>query len=123
MARLHRLGIDLSLDDFGTGYSSLAHLHRIPLSALKIDRAFVQRIDTDPALTRLVRGVLALSDGMGLRTVAEGIERPEHETALLALGCRYGQGYLYSAAKPPEALTTMLPSVAPSGTRRRAWVG
>jgi len=118
MARLQRLGVKLSLDDFGTGYSSLAHLHAIPLNALKIDRAFVQRIDTDPALTRLVRGVLALSNGMGLRTIAEGIERPEHEAALRALGCRYGQGFLYSRPQPPEALTPLVQSIAVPGTRR-----
>ncbi len=111
--RLRALGVSLSLDDFGTGYSSLAHLHRIPLSAVKIDRAFVRRIAEDDGLARLVRGVIALGTGMGLSTVAEGIEEPDQAQALAALGCRLGQGYLYSRPRPADELCALVATVAP----------
>jgi EAL domain-containing protein (putative c-di-GMP-specific phosphodiesterase class I) len=99
--RLRSLGVLLSLDDFGVGYSSLAHLHRLPLDKLKLDRSFVQNVDTDPDLRRLLSGLLALSRDLGLTVVAEGIERPAQTRVLRDLGCTIGQGFLFAPAAAP----------------------
>jgi len=106
LARLHalkRLGVRLAIDDFGTGYSSLAYLQRFPVDVLKIDKAFVDGVGRTAGVAAntgydaaLVRTIIALSDTLGLATVAEGIEREEQRALLAALGCRYGQGYLFA---------------------------
>lgn len=96
--RLHQAGILTSLDDFGTGYSSLSYLHRFRLHAVKIDRSFVSPLvpGGGGASEAVVRAILALSKSQGLDVIAEGVETVEQRDALLALGCTYGQGYLYS---------------------------
>ena len=97
---LRELGVAVSLDDFGAGYASLAHLHRLPLDHLKLDRAFVATVDIDPDLRILLRGVLHLAQDLHLTVIAEGIERPDQARALHDLGCPLGQGYLFSPARP-----------------------
>ena len=118
---LKRLGVRLALDDFGTGYSSLAHLHEIPLDTLKIDRAFVSRLDGDPAMHRMLGAVLGLSRDLGLDVVAEGIERRAQADMLVDLGCRWGQGYLFGRPAPTDVVGAALRSVssAPSGSASR----
>jgi diguanylate cyclase (GGDEF)-like protein/PAS domain S-box-containing protein len=102
IASLKALGVHISLDDFGTGYSSLSHLRRFPIDVLKIDRSFVEGIDGGEEGERaLVRSIIRLAHSLKLETVAEGIERREQLAPLLALGVRYGQGYLF--ARPMEA--------------------
>ena len=93
-------GLRLCVDDFGSGYSSLGLLHRLPVDGLKIDRSFVSDLDTSAAAQAVVRAVVQFSSDLGLRTVAEGIETPGQLRRLRAMGCRYGQGYLFS---PPVA--------------------
>ncbi len=93
--RIKALGVRIAIDDFGTGYSSLTHLSRFPADVLKIDGAFVQRLDVSAQDAEIVRLILALSKAMGVETVAEGIEQLEQALRLEALGCRYGQGFLY----------------------------
>jgi len=89
-------GILAQLDDFGTGFSALSYLHRFPISVLKIDRSFVAGIgdETRPESPGLVRAILALASTLGIDTIAEGIETEEQRSALLELGCNFGQGYL-----------------------------
>ena len=102
IASLKALGVHISLDDFGTGYSSLSHLRRFPIDVLKIDRSFVEGIDGGEEGERaLVRSIIRLAHSLKLETVAEGIERREQLAPLLALGVRYGQGFLF--ARPMEA--------------------
>ncbi|HSI32678.1 MAG TPA: EAL domain-containing protein [Tepidisphaeraceae bacterium] len=104
---LRELGVTIHVDDFGVGYSSLAQLHRFPIDALKVDRAFVSRLgkpgtDDDRARdTTLVRTILALAHNLGMGVTAEGIETEAQLEALKALGCTLGQGYLF--AKPLAA--------------------
>jgi diguanylate cyclase (GGDEF)-like protein len=93
---LRALGCHVSLDDFGTGYSSLNHVHKLPLSKIKIDRCFVDRIDERPASYKIVKSVLALCNEMGLSATAEGVEREEEVRVLKSLGVDAMQGYFYA---------------------------
>jgi diguanylate cyclase (GGDEF)-like protein len=102
---LHALGCRLHIDDFGTGYSSLEALYRLPLDALKIDRSFVSRLGVDSRSGELVRTIILMAGNLGLDLIAEGIESPNQRQQLAALGCRYGQGYLFSRPVPAAQLT------------------
>jgi EAL domain-containing protein (putative c-di-GMP-specific phosphodiesterase class I) len=95
---LRSLGCLLSVDDFGTGYSSLACLQRYPIDLLKIDRAFIASLTENATSEELVRLILVLSDHFGLDAIAEGIETEEQLRVLRELGCRSGQGFLFSRA-------------------------
>ena len=93
---LKELGVQLHMDDFGTGYSSLGYLTRLPIDALKIDRTFVSRMDSDDKHFQLVRTILTLARSMNLRAVAEGVETSAQLLALRKLGCDQAQGFLFS---------------------------
>lgn len=103
MDALHARGIKLSFDDFGTGYSSLAYLKRFKLDKLKIDRSFVNDIQTDEEDRAIVRTIINMSRSLGLKTLAEGVETQEQRTFLLENGCNQVQGYLYSKPLLPVA--------------------
>lgn len=105
---LKALGVSLALDDFGTGYSSLRYLNQFPLDVIKIDRSFVSDVHVDEQRTLIVETVLALAHGMGMGTIAEGIEQPGERDHLLRLGCQGGQGYLFARPQPPAAITELL---------------
>jgi len=106
--RLRAMGVRLALDDFGAGYSSLMHLHRLPLDTLKLDRSFVQSVDTDPDGRRLLRGLVTLCRDLDLDVVAEGIERPSQLQALTEMGCRLGQGNLIGRPAPMSSHESLL---------------
>ncbi|MDX1442206.1 MAG: PAS domain S-box protein [Gammaproteobacteria bacterium] len=97
LRELKALGVGLHMDDFGTGYSSLSHLSRYPLDTLKIDRAFVMDINTNPTHLAIVKTVIALCRDLGLTAIAEGIETPEQRKLLRKMRCHGGQGLLFSA--------------------------
>jgi len=105
---LKALGVAVAIDDFGTGYSSLAHLKRFPIDILKIDRFFVKDIPHSTVNEALIGSVLALARGLGLGTVAEGIETREQLDILRKLGCQVVQGYFISQPVPAEAITALL---------------
>ena len=98
LSRLRRAGIRVMLDDFGTGYSSLSHLHELPLNGIKLDRSFVNNDQLHPGI---VRAVVALADQLDLTVTAEGIETVAQQDRLRALGCDFGQGFLFG--RPLEA--------------------
>ncbi|MCW3838453.1 bifunctional diguanylate cyclase/phosphodiesterase [Sphingomonas canadensis] len=101
MKALKDLGATVAMDDFGTGYSNLAYLQRLPIDLLKIDRSFVTGMLADRDKIAIVRAILSLAQALGKQTTAEGIETNELAQTLAALGCTYGQGFLY--ARPLEA--------------------
>ena len=106
---LHRCGARLSLDDFGTGYSSLTHVRRFPLSAVKIDRSFVEGMFANAQDRAVIEVVLGLGRALDLLVVAEGVAQPAQLDGLRALGCTHIQGHLIAAAMPcDEAVPWML---------------
>jgi EAL domain-containing protein (putative c-di-GMP-specific phosphodiesterase class I) len=102
------LGVSLSIDDFGTGYSSLSHLVRMPVHEVKIDRSFVQGLESDPEFGPVVRAAVDMGHGLGLKVVAEGIESDATALRLRELGCDIGQGYLYARPMPLERFEAWL---------------
>jgi EAL domain-containing protein (putative c-di-GMP-specific phosphodiesterase class I) len=108
MRALRSLGVRFSIDDFGTGYSSLSYLHRLQVDAIKLDKSFVQSIDTDELAYRLVKAMIGVAQGLGLTVVAEGVETQEQRASLIAAGCPYMQGYLFAHPLPADEIETLL---------------
>ncbi|WP_216838224.1 EAL domain-containing protein [Falsiroseomonas tokyonensis] len=102
---LHVLGVRVALDDFGTGYSSLGYLHALPLDKVKLDRSFIRDIDGSERARNVIRAVLQLCRGLGIKACAEGVETESQLDFLRAEGCDLIQGYLIGrpAADPPLA--------------------
>ena len=98
MGALAALGVGIALDDFGTGYSSLERAAALPVSALKVDRAFVQGLGSDRVLAAIAEAAIAFGHALGVSVVGEGVETVEQERLLASLGCDYGQGFLYGRA-------------------------
>ena len=108
LGQLKQLGVQVYLDDFGTGYSSLIYLHKLPIDAIKIDRDLICTMDSDEKNLRLVRTILTFAQIIGVRAEAEGISSAEQLKELRALNCEHGQGYLFSAAIPQDAIDEVL---------------
>jgi diguanylate cyclase (GGDEF)-like protein len=100
--------IQLSIDDFGTGYSSLSYLHAFPIDTLKIDRSFVQRMDSNLETKGLVPLIINIAHTMGISVTAEGIETTQQLAQLRALDCNLGQGFLFAEALPAEKAAQLI---------------
>ncbi|WP_159874122.1 EAL domain-containing protein [Novosphingobium sp. 9U] len=105
---LSREGVSIALDDFGTGFASLRHLKDFPVDVIKLDQSFVRDMKKDPDDAAIVGAVLNLGRSLEIEVVAEGIETAEQEQRLRELGCRYGQGFLYSEAVPASAAADII---------------
>ena len=108
LAELKALGVRVAVDDFGTGYSSLSYLKRFSVDTLKIDRAFVGGLGTDPEDAALVSGMIGLAQALGLDVVAEGVETERQVAILKEMGCGMAQGYHFSRPLSDEAATVLL---------------
>jgi EAL domain-containing protein (putative c-di-GMP-specific phosphodiesterase class I) len=117
MDQLRVLGIRFSIDDFGTGYSSLAHLKRLPVDEVKIDRSFIQELEARCDDDVIVRSTINLGHALNLKVVAEGVEATSSWDALGRLGCDLIQGYFVSKPLPAREFTAWMKTRA---TQRRA---
>jgi diguanylate cyclase (GGDEF)-like protein/PAS domain S-box-containing protein len=113
LAALRELGLRIAIDDFGTGYSSLDYLRRHAIDVLKIDRSFIDGIETSARQAALVGAIVQLSQALDLSVVAEGVETDVQRNALLLAGGRLGQGYLFSPAVPADEIVPWLLAAAP----------
>jgi EAL domain-containing protein (putative c-di-GMP-specific phosphodiesterase class I) len=108
LSALSKLGVRVALDDFGTGYSSLAHLQRLKVDILKIDRSFVGQIGRSPRDREIVGAVTAMSHALGITVVGEGIETSHQLDTLAGLDCDQGQGFLFARPLSPEAVVALM---------------
>jgi diguanylate cyclase (GGDEF)-like protein len=104
ISQIEQRKIKLSIDDFGTGYSSLSYLHRLPIDNLKIDRSFVDNLNSDVKNLEIVKTIIALAHTLGMDAIAEGVETIEQVRQLKALNCEYAQGYLFAKPLPAEEI-------------------
>ncbi len=123
LRHLKDLGVGLQLDDFGTGYSSLSYLHRFPVDALKIDRAFVGRIGPGGANSEIARAIVTMAHSLNMKVVAEGVETEAQAAELRALACEYGQGYLFSRALDAAGAESLIAGVASAASTKGSWSG
>lgn len=106
--RLRDMGVGVAIDDFGTGHSSLSYLHRLPCTAVKVDREFVVTMERDHTFTAIVDTIVRLGGSLGLRTVAEGVETVAQLRTLMELGCEAVQGFLLARPAAPAACEEFL---------------
>jgi diguanylate cyclase (GGDEF)-like protein/PAS domain S-box-containing protein len=110
---LKELGVHLAIDDFGTGYSSLSYLQQFPIDIIKIDKAFIDGMDRDPAGAALTRTIIGLGWTLGLSTVAEGVEHMSQRETLAELGCAVGQGFLFARPVAAAAVSDLVSKPTP----------
>jgi PAS domain S-box-containing protein len=122
LEELAALGYAIALDDFGTGYSALSAIHTLPVAVVKIDQSFVARLPHDASAEALIAAISALCEQLDITVIAEGIETLTQAQAVRDLGCRIGQGYLFSRPQPLEAFSadTLRRTDIAAKTRRRA---
>ncbi|MCL2877076.1 MAG: EAL domain-containing protein, partial [Betaproteobacteria bacterium] len=108
LQKLREAHIAILIDDFGTGYSALSYLHALPCDIIKLDNSFVNTLATDTRLRTIVRYSIGLANDLGMTVVAEGIESETQSHMLRAIGCDFGQGFLFSRPVPAEEACKLL---------------
>jgi EAL domain-containing protein (putative c-di-GMP-specific phosphodiesterase class I) len=108
LSAIKALGVRLAIDDFGTGYSSLAHLKRLPIDTLKVDRSFIREIPRDAEDRAITEAIIAMGKTLSLTIVAEGVETPEQQNFLCERACDEMQGFYFSKAVKPEDFGDLL---------------
>lgn len=108
--QLRALGVEIHLDDFGTGYSALSYLHRLPLDAVKVDRAFTASIDLEERPLHVVKAIVSLAHAIGLAVVAEGVANQRQLDLLREMGCDLAQGFIFSRPCNVEEMDAILAS-------------
>lgn len=114
LTELEAIDVQVAIDDFGSGYSSLSYVQQLPVSKLKIDRAFMEDIPDNLKNGALVRAAVGMAHGLGLVTVAEGVETEEQRDFLVSVGCDLLQGYLFGRPAAPDAFAAMVRAQQPA---------
>jgi EAL domain-containing protein (putative c-di-GMP-specific phosphodiesterase class I) len=120
LAELSKLGVRLALDDFGTGYSTLAHVQRLNVDVLKIDRSFVEQVTGSGRDREIIGAITAMAHALGMSVVGEGIETDCQLGALTSLGCDEGQGFLLARPVPPDGVASFHSQVEAAGAVTRS---
>ncbi|HTK14782.1 MAG TPA: EAL domain-containing protein [Acidimicrobiia bacterium] len=115
LGQLRRLGVRVAIDDFGTGYSSLSYLKCLPVDVVKIDKSFLDTVDTVAPELAIVQAVITMGHALGMQVTAEGVERVEQADCLRELGCDSAMGWLWSAAVQPERIAEISATGFPMG--------
>jgi EAL domain-containing protein (putative c-di-GMP-specific phosphodiesterase class I) len=115
--KLRNLGVQLEIDDFGSGYSALGYLQHFPISAIKIDKSFVDEIGKSRKGIELIRAIVSMARELGMEAIAEGIETSEQLSELKGLSCSFGQGFLLSKPLDQEAAAAILESYETKAVR------
>jgi EAL domain-containing protein (putative c-di-GMP-specific phosphodiesterase class I) len=102
------MNVEVAIDDFGTGYSSLSYIAKLPVSVLKVDRAFIINMTTNPDDLNIVSAIISLAHSLHLRVIAEGVETEEQADLLRMLKCDEMQGYLFSPGVTPDRIEQFL---------------
>jgi FOG: EAL domain len=105
---LRNLGIQLEIDDFGSGYSALSYLQHFPISAVKIDKSFIEGIGKGRRGKELIRAIISMTRELGMEAIAEGIETNEQLAEIKSLACGFGQGFLLSRPLDQQSAESML---------------
>lgn len=100
---LHSMGIKIAIDDFGTGYSSLSYLNKFPADILKVDKSFIDKMNTSDSSKQYVAAIISIGHIMGFRVISEGVEEEQQLDTLAEIGCDYIQGYIWGKPMPQEA--------------------
>ena len=108
VSTLRLMGVHVALEGFGSGSSALAHLTRMPIDVVKLDRSLVARVDRDPQSRALCGSVIGIVRALNLDVVAEGVDTPAQLAALASFGCMYAQGFVLARPMPLGDLTAML---------------
>jgi EAL domain-containing protein (putative c-di-GMP-specific phosphodiesterase class I) len=108
LRELRQLGVRLAIDDFGTGYSSLSYLHRFPVDQVKLDKSFVDSINSDGEGSPIARAVINMAHALGISVTAEGVETIEQARGLQVLGCERAQGFLFGRPVPAIEFSALL---------------
>jgi EAL domain-containing protein (putative c-di-GMP-specific phosphodiesterase class I) len=115
LAALRDAGVGLAVDDFGSGLSSLSRLRDLPVDVIKVDRPFLRGVPDDPDAVRLLEAVVQLVRSLGAEPSAEGVETEGQRMALVAMGCRLGQGFRFSPAVPADQVEPLVRAGALAG--------
>jgi EAL domain-containing protein (putative c-di-GMP-specific phosphodiesterase class I) len=113
LGKLKGVGVSISVDDFGTGYSSLSYVKKLPVDNLKIDMSFVRDVTRDPDAASIITAITTMARGLGLKTIAEGVESEEQRKILHLLRCDMGQGYHFGRAAGADELVGMIVPASP----------
>jgi len=117
LTSLRDLGLHLEIDDFGTGYSSLSYLKRLPIETLKVDRSFIDELDSNVEDVAIVRAIIALGESLGLSVMAEGVERHSQAVQLQTLNCYLAQGFFFGVPLAADAIGPFPLTISKAGSR------
>jgi EAL domain-containing protein (putative c-di-GMP-specific phosphodiesterase class I) len=105
---LKRLGVKIAIDDFGTGYSSLSYLNTIPADLLKIDKSFIDKMNTSDSSKKYVATIISIGHLMNFDVISEGVEEDAQLETLKSIGCDYIQGFIWGRPLPPDEVKALI---------------